>query len=85
EWIRKLLGADEFINGKERWCIWLVDATQEQIDAMPLIKKRVEAVRALRVKAGHPAALKMSQKPHIFMQVCQPRSGNYILVPGVSS
>ncbi|KOR29420.1 hypothetical protein TI04_08670, partial [Achromatium sp. WMS2] len=23
-WIRPLLGADEFINGKERWCLWFV-------------------------------------------------------------
>ncbi|MFL9803707.1 class I SAM-dependent DNA methyltransferase [Vibrio cyclitrophicus] len=85
QWIRKLLGANEFINGKERWCLWLVDATQEQIDEMPLVKERVDNVRELRIKAGHAAALKMAKKPHIFMQVCQPNSGDYILVPGVSS
>jgi hypothetical protein len=85
QWIRKLIGADEFINSKERWCLWLVDATEEQISSMPEVKKRVDCVRELRIEAGHPAALKMSNKPHIFMQVCQPKSGNYILVPGVSS
>jgi len=63
----------------------MVDATEADLQAMPEVKKRTDAIRELRFKAGHPAALKMAEKPHIFMQVSQPRSGNYILVPRVSS
>jgi len=84
-WIKKALGADEFLNGKERWCLWLVDATKNDIQAMPEVQKRIEKIRALRIKAGHSAALKMAEKPHIFMQVSQPISGDYILIPSVSS
>ncbi|HDX8921291.1 TPA: class I SAM-dependent DNA methyltransferase [Klebsiella michiganensis] len=84
-WIKKVLGADEFLNGKERWCLWLVDATENDIQAMPEVQKRIEKIRALRIKAGHSAALKMADKPHIFMQVSQPVSGDYILIPSVSS
>ncbi|MRT52064.1 DNA methyltransferase [Raoultella sp. RIT712] len=84
-WIKKVLGADEFLNGKERWCLWLIDATEKDIQLMPEIKKRTEEIRALRIKAGHPAALKMAEKPHVFMQVSQPKSGDYILIPSVSS
>lgn len=84
-WIKKVLGADEFLNGKERWCLWLVDATENDIQAMPEVQKRIEKIRALRIKAGHSAALKMAEKPHIFMQVSQPVSGDYILIPSVSS
>ncbi|MBS0907804.1 class I SAM-dependent DNA methyltransferase [Pantoea dispersa] len=84
-WIRKIVGADEFLNGKERWCLWMVDATKDDIKSMPELKKRLDKIRALRIKAGHPAALKMAEKPHIFMQVSQPKSGDYILIPRVSS
>ncbi|MDL4448471.1 DNA methyltransferase [Klebsiella michiganensis] len=84
-WIKKVLGADEFLNGKERWCLWLVDATQNDFQQMPEVHKRIEKIRLLRIKAGHPAALKMAEKPHLFMQVSQPKTGDYILIPGVSS
>ncbi|EML2226829.1 class I SAM-dependent DNA methyltransferase [Klebsiella grimontii] len=84
-WIKKVLGADEYLNSKERWCLWLVDATENDIQLMPEVQKRIEKIRALRIKAGHPAALKMAKKPHIFMQVSQPKSGDYILIPHVSS
>ncbi|WP_353244644.1 DNA methyltransferase [Providencia sp.] len=84
-WIKKILGANEFLNSNERWCLWLVNATDADLQKMPLVKKRIDAIRELRLKAGHPAALKMAKKPHLFMQISQPTSGNYILIPRVSS
>ncbi|UAX02108.1 class I SAM-dependent DNA methyltransferase [Proteus terrae] len=84
-WLKKVLGATEFLNGKERWCLWLVDAKPEDLAAMPLVKKRLQAIKKLRLKAGHPSALKMAEQPHLFIQVSQPISGNYILIPRVSS
>ncbi|MCZ4416008.1 type IIL restriction-modification enzyme MmeI, partial [Enterococcus lactis] len=30
-WIKKILGANEFINGLDRWCLWLVDATTDEL------------------------------------------------------
>jgi len=85
KWIKKILGAAELLNGKERWCLWLVDATKEDLDAMPIVSHRIARVKELRIKAGHPAALKMSEKPHMFIQVSQPKTGSYIMVPRVSS
>lgn len=85
KWIKKILGAAELLNGKERWCLWLVDATKEDLDAMPIVSQRIARVKELRIKAGHPAALKMSEKPHMFIQVSQPKTGSYIMVPRVSS
>ena len=84
-WIRRFYGSDEFIKGKERWCLWLVDATQAEIEAMPEVLRRTRAVAALRIEAGHPAALLRAKTPHLFMQISQPTSGSYILVPLVSS
>ncbi|GAB7261513.1 type IIL restriction-modification enzyme MmeI [Dickeya ananatis] len=42
---KKVLGADEFFNGKERWCLWLVEASVADLESMPLVGKRVLAVK----------------------------------------
>lgn len=84
-WIRKILGANEFINGKERWCFWLEDISLDDISQVSEVVERCEKVKALRIKAGHPAALRGANHPHTFLQIAQPKDGHYILVPRVSS
>lgn len=84
-WIRKILGAKEFINGGERYCFWLADMPLDEVMEVPEVAYRCEKIRDLRVKAGHAAALKGAERPHIFLQVAQPQNGNYLLVPRVSS
>ena len=83
-WIRKYLGADEFLNARERWCLWLRDVQSEEIEAMPEVKKRIEAIRQVRLKGGS-SAQQMADVPHLFVFLSQPTSGSYILVPRHSS
>ena len=52
QWIKKLLGADEFINGKERWCLWLVDISDTELKQMPKVMERVQAVRVMRLASS---------------------------------
>jgi len=59
KWIKRLLGADEFLNGKERWCLWLVDIDQEGIDNMPFVKKRVDEVKQQRLLSKDPGTKKL--------------------------
>lgn len=84
-WIRKVLGADEFINGRDRWCFWLADLPLEEVMKVPEVAERCNNIKALRIKAGHPAALRGAERPHTFLQDAQPKDGDYILVPSVSS
>jgi len=84
-WVRKILGASEFINGTERWCLWLADVPLEVAMRVPEVARRCEKIKALRLKAGHAAALKGAERPHTFLQVAQPKDGHYILVPCHSS
>lgn len=84
-WIRKILGSKEFINGGERWCFWLAEIPIEEVMEIPEVASRVQKVRDLRIKAGHAAALKGAERPHTFLQIAQPPSGHYLLVPSVSS
>ena len=88
KWIKKLLGSDEFLNGKQRWCLWLTDLTQEDLDSLPekhpLVAERVERNRAYRAAGDKNSdRLKLVGTPHLFRDTNNP--ANYILVPSVSS
>lgn len=82
-WIKKVMGADEFLNSKERWCIWLVEATIEDIKSMPLILERVKKVEGIRKNNNDKSVQKLAARPHQFRDLNNPKS--YILIPGVSS
>jgi len=84
-WIRKILGSKEFINGGERWCFWLAEISLDEVMKIPEVASRVQKVRDLRIKAGHAAALKGADRPHTFLQLAQPPSGHYLMVPCHSS
>lgn len=46
QYIKKLIGAAEFINNKKRWCLWLVGVSPADLRKMPLVMQRVEACKA---------------------------------------
>ena len=85
KYIHRFLGADEFINSKIRYCLWLVDATPAELRRMPLVFQRVGAVRKLRESSSRAATRKLAETPWLFGEIRQPESGNYLLVPRVSS
>lgn len=82
-WIKKVLGADEFLNSKERWCLWLVHATKDDLSQMPLVSERVDKVAEIRRNSSDPSVRKLAERPHQFRDLNNPEK--YILVPGVSS
>ncbi len=83
KWIKKVLGADEFLNSKERWCLWLKDATREDLLSMPLVLQRVEKVAEQRRNSSDKGTQKLADRPHQFRDLNNP--SQYILMPSVSS
>jgi hypothetical protein len=83
-WFRRWLGSDEFINGWERWCLWLGDCPPAQLRAMPECLKRVEAVRKLRLESKSAPTQKLAATPTRF-HVENISTTNYLLIPRVSS
>ena len=77
--IRPFLSAREFLNNRNRWCLWLVDISPTDLRAMPEVMKRVELVKKFRSESK---AKSTRDYPHhtLFRQVTQPDS-SYILVP----
>lgn len=85
QWVRKLLGAQEYLQGRERWCLWLVNAKSNDIGEMPLVESRVEKVRQERLGSKKEATRKLAEVPHRFGEVRQSQSSQFILVPRVTS
>ena len=83
KYIKRLLGAAEFINNKERWCLWLVGVSPAELRNMPLVMKRIEACKKDRENAPDPGRRKLSETPHLFREQINPDT--FIIVPRVSS
>ncbi|MBS0328448.1 MAG: class I SAM-dependent DNA methyltransferase [Proteobacteria bacterium] len=84
KWFRRWLGADEFINGYQRWCLWLGDCPPGELRRMPEAMKRVEAVRQFRLASKSPPTQKLADTPTRFHVENMPAS-TYLLIPKVSS
>jgi len=84
KWIRPFTGADEFLNGIERWCLWLVGLPPEELNRLPEIKKRVEGVRTMRLASKAEATRRKALTPTLFAQIAQPKT-DFLLIPLVSS
>lgn len=83
-WIRRFLGAREFLNGLSRWCLWLKDLPPGALKKMPHIRSRVDAVQQYRLASKRAATKKLATTPALFGEIRQPDS-DYLLVPRHSS
>ena len=84
KWIRPLIGSDEFINGKKRFCLYLENASPEELRKMKLVYKRIQAVKDFRLASKRAATRKGADTPTTFLEIRQPTT-DYILIPKVSS
>ena len=84
KWLKRLLGAEEFLNGQERYCLWLVDASEDDINSSKFISNRVEKTRLLRLSKTNLGVKQSAKTPHLFKIINHPK-GSYILVPRVTS
>ena len=82
-YIKKLLGAAEFINNKKRWCLWLVGVSPSILRQMPLVMKRIQACKKDRENAPDEGRRRLAMTPHLFREQLNPDT--YILIPAVSS
>ena len=84
KYIRRFLGADEFLNGKNRYCLWLDGISPKELQGMPLVLERVQLVRDFRLSSKKAATRKQADTPTLFTENRQP-SEDFIAIPEVSS
>jgi len=82
--IKESAGADDYLNGKKRWCIWITDDTIDKAIQIPDIKKRIKLVEEFRKGSKKAATKEAAKYPYRFFEP-KHQSGNSIIVPRVTS
>lgn len=85
KWIHPYMGADEFIKGKKRYCIWLKKAQPSDIQASRILYNKVAAVREFRLESKAKTTNGYAKVPQLFAQITQPEDTDWLIVPRVSS
>lgn len=83
-YFKKWYGSREFINGLERYCLWLGECSPKELRSMPKCLERVENVRKFRLSSKSEGTRKLAEKPTRFHVENMP-SGNSIIIPETSS
>ena len=84
KYIKKFYGAREYLHNEERWCLWLLGVSPNELKSMPMVLERVKNIREFRSKSTKAATRKYADYSTRFMEIRQPTS-DYILVPSHSS
>ncbi len=84
KYIRKFLGAEEFINNLPRYCLWLKDSTASDRKNSPEIQRRVRAVETMRLASTRTATQKLAEQPYLFGEDRQPVKA-FLAIPKTSS
>lgn len=84
KFVRRFIGSTEYINGKERYCLWISDDDLPQVISIDAVRQRIESVRSDRLGTEDAAVNKLAHRSHQFRE----RKGDEpakIFVPIVSS
>ena len=84
KYIKRIYGSEEYINCKERYCLWLVSASPADLRNSNFIHNRIESVRQFRLNSPKKATQESATFSNVFQEVRQPNV-DYIIVPRVSS
>lgn len=82
--IRRIHGADDFINGGHRLCIWIEDDHLDEAMAIESLRNRVEAVREVRLASRDKGANALARRAHQ-LKLMRIGTSHTIVIPGVSS
>ena len=89
QYIRPFIGADEFLNGKTRWCLWFHGVPDvkrnHDLKQMPKVQARIQAVKTMREASSDKQTQKDAATPWLFQKIRQPSDGNFLIIPSVSS
>lgn len=82
--IKRIIGADDFINNKVRYCLWLKGVSPSEYRKIPEILERLERVAEARSQSPTDSVRRDAEIPMLFTQIRQPES-DYLVMPRISS
>ncbi len=84
EFVRKLYGSKELIDGIDRYCLWIEDHHVDCARSIPSISARLNGVTQARLLSTAESTRKRAYESHRFIQI-QDYGKRAIVVPEVSS
>jgi hypothetical protein len=82
--IKQIYGAQEFLNGVERFCLWIKDEQLDEAIKIPEIAKRISLVKEKRLAGNDKGSIQLAKKPHQFREMKE-GINSALIVPTVSS
>ncbi len=85
KFIKRFLGAQEFIRGQERYCLWIEDQDREEAETIPEIGRRIREVAKMRSESKAAETRPAAAFPHRFRQIQSVAQKSTLVVARVSS
>lgn len=85
KFIRRFLGAQEFIRGEQRYCLWIEDTERADAEVIPELKRRIDAVAKMRAESKAAETRPAAAFPHRFRQIQSIAKKYSLVVARVSS
>ncbi len=85
KFIRKFIGSEELINGKQRYCLWVDDQNVAEARRLKSIEDRFEIVKNMRSTSSKSQTVAVASTPHKFGEIRYQKCSSVIVVPCVSS
>ena len=83
-YIRPFIGAREFLQGGERWILWLRDAPPAVVRECVEVRERVRSVADFRRRSRSPGTRKLAETPLLYHVNVVPES-SFLVVPKTTS
>lgn len=84
KFLHPYVGSREYLNGGDRWILYLNDAKPAELKALPEVRKLIEAVRVFRKKSKSKQTQNLGDTPTKFHVTVVPETP-FLVMPEVSS
>lgn len=85
KFIKPYSNSEEFINGKQRFCLWIEEKDLDDAQEVQEISKRLESVASMRTESSKQQTREAASSPHRFGEIRHQDSEYTLVVPRVSS
>ncbi len=84
KYIRRFVGSREFIQGRDRWCLWLKGANPRELKSIQMVMERIEQVKEHRLNSKRKETNELAKTPTLFGYISH-KDTPYVIIPSVSS
>ncbi|MFB3826416.1 MAG: class I SAM-dependent DNA methyltransferase [Bryobacteraceae bacterium] len=84
KFMHPFIGAEEFLNGLDRWILYLDGVSPAELRSMPAVKERIAAVREIRRQSKSSGTRELAETPTRFHVTVVPKRA-FLVIPEVSS